>query len=199
MSIRPRAIGEKYYLLILLLALNWLRPNEADAAVREYNLEINQEKVDITGEEVPAMTLNGGIPGPVLRFKEGDTARIHVRNNMPVETSIHWHGLLLPNNMDGVPFVTYPPIAANSTFTYEFPIRQKGTYWYHSHTMLQEQSGLYGGVVINGSDEKIDESVDHVVVLSDWTDRDPHEVLRTLKRGSEWFSVEKKGVQFFFK
>jgi len=165
------------------------------AAFREYTLDIDQKMINMTGRSVPAMTLNGSIPGPVLRFQEGDTARIHVRNNMPVETSIHWHGFLVPNEMDGVPYLTFPPIAPHTTFTYEFPIRQKGTYWYHSHTMLQEQSGLYGGIVITGRDEELDESADHVLVLSDWTDRNPHDVLRTLKRGSEWFSIEKKGAQ----
>lgn len=114
----------------------------------EYNLTIAQSTVNFTGRSVPAMTVNGGIPGPTLRFDEGDTARIHVTNTMDVPTSIHWHGLLVPPDMDGVPFITYPPIAPGTTFTYEFPIRQSGTYWYHSHTSLQEQSGVYGSIAI---------------------------------------------------
>ena len=101
-----------------------------------YQLTLADQHVNITGKAVHAMTINGGIPGPTLRFTEGDTAVIHVRNEMHMETSIHWHGVLVPNAMDGVPFVTYPPIKAGTTFTYRFPIRQSGTYWYHSHTML---------------------------------------------------------------
>ena len=114
------------------------------AATVEYDLTIAQQEVNITGKSSQAMTINEGIPGPTLRFKEGDIARIRVQNKMSVETSIHWHGLLVPPDMDGVPYVSFPPIKAGATFTYEFPIRQSGTYWYHSHTSLQEQSGLYG-------------------------------------------------------
>ena len=166
----------------------------ASAAVVEYDLVIAQEKVSITGKPVPAMTINGGIPGPVLRFKEGDIARIRVQNKMAVETSIHWHGLLVPPGMDGVPFISYPSIDPGTTFTYEFPIRQSGTYWYHSHTSLQEQSGVYGAIVIDPRDAKPAKG-DHVVLLSDWTNDDPHEALRTLKRGSEWFALEKGSSQ----
>ena len=109
---------------------------QARADLREYFLTIAQQEVNITGKPAKGMTINGGIPGPTLRFKEGDLARIHVRNQMKVETSIHWHGILLPNDMDGVPYVTFPPIKAETTFTYEFPIRQAGTYWYHSHSVM---------------------------------------------------------------
>lgn len=165
------------------------------SAVTEYDLTIAQEEIRITGKAARGMTLNGSIPGPVLHFKEGDTARIHVHNKMDVESSIHWHGLLLPNDMDGVPYVTYPPIKAGTTFTYEFPIRQSGTYWYHSHTSLQEQSGVYGAIVIEPDRERLHADHDYVVVLSDWTDEDPNSVLRTLKRGSEWYAIEKGSGQ----
>ncbi|MDT8285829.1 MAG: multicopper oxidase domain-containing protein [Elusimicrobiales bacterium] len=178
-----------------VLAGIFLTPSAVHGAVAEYELTLDLRPVNVTGRPVEAMTINGGIPGPVLRFREGDTARIRVRNNMPVDTSIHWHGLLLPNEMDGVPFVTQPPIPANSTFTYEFNIRQTGTYWYHSHTRLQEQRGVYGAIVITPADEPNPPPDDHVVVLSDWTDRLPEEVLRLLKRGSEWFSIEKRSGQ----
>ena len=161
----------------------------------EYHLTIAKAKVDITGKPVDAMTVNGGIPGPTLRFMEGDTAVIHVHNTMNVSTSVHWHGLLLPNAMDGVPFVTYPGIDANSTFTYRFPIRQTGTYWYHSHTMLQEQRGVFGSIVILPKSHDHGEDADHVVVLSDWTNRDPGEILRNLRRGSEYFGIEKGTAQ----
>jgi CopA family copper-resistance protein len=158
----------------------------------EYDLTIARGSVNFTGSNRPAMTINGGIPGPTLEFREGDEAVIHVHNRMDVPSSIHWHGLLLPNNMDGVPFVTYPPIKPGGTFTHRFPIRQSGTYWYHSHSGLQEQRGVYGAIVIqpkggsrHGSDH------DEVVLLSDWSDEDAKEIMRTLKRGSEWYGIRK--------
>jgi FtsP/CotA-like multicopper oxidase with cupredoxin domain len=166
------------------------------AATVEYDLTIVRQEVNLTGQPVEAMTINGQLPGPTLRFTEGDRAVIRVHNRMDVETSIHWHGILLPNAMDGVPFVTYPPIAPGETFTYAFDLRQSGTYWYHSHTMLQEQRGLYGALVIAPKDQgEFDGPRDHVVVLSDWTDEDAHSVLHTLKRGSEWYSIRKGSGQ----
>lgn len=160
-----------------------------------YKLTLADQHVNITGKAVHAMTINGGIPGPTLRFTEGDTAVIHVRNEMHMETSIHWHGLLVPNAMDGVPFVTYPPIKSGTTFTYRFPIRQNGTYWYHSHTMLQEQNGVYGSIVIapRGGERGADR--EHVVVLSDWTNKNPMEILRRLRSGSDYFGIEKRAAQ----
>ena len=160
-----------------------------------YELTIDQEKVTIAGKTAEGMTINGSIPGPTLRFKEGDTARILVHNRMPVATSIHWHGLLVPPNMDGVPYISFPPIQPDSTFTYEFPIRQSGTYWYHSHSNLQEQSGVYGSIVIEPKHSNRHVDSDHVILLSDWTTEDPHSVLRSLKRGSEWYALEKGSSQ----
>lgn len=122
--------------------------SQVRAETVEYRLTIAREEVNITGKTARAMTVNGGIPGPTLTLKEGDVARIHVHNKMNVETSVHWHGMLVPPDMDGVPDVSFPPIKTDTTFTYEFPIRQSGTYWYHSHTSLQEQSGVYGSIVI---------------------------------------------------
>ena len=162
-------------------------------AVREYNLTIKQQQITILGKTANGMTINDSIPGPTLRFTEGDTARIYVKNEMSVPTSIHWHGLLVPSTMDGVPFVTQVPIKPGTTFTYEFPIRQTGTYWYHSHTDLQEQRGLYGSIVIDDRKHKTDR--DYVVLLSDWTTESPNEVIRTLKRGSEWYALEKGSSQ----
>lgn len=161
----------------------------------EYDLTIAQEKINIAGKPALGMTLNGGIPGPTLYFKEGDTARIHVHNKMDEDTSIHWHGVLVPPRMDGVPYVSFPPIKSHSTFTYEFPVRQSGTYWYHSHTRLQEQSGVYGSIVIEPKGAVEEYGRDYVIVLSDWTDEDPHEVLRTLKRGSDWYALQKGSSQ----
>jgi len=167
----------------------------ASAKTVKYSLTIAEQEVNITGKPVVGMTINGGIPGPTLRFSEGDTAVMHVTNTMNVPTSVHWHGLLVPPDMDGVPFVTYPPIKPGTTFTYRFPIRQTGTYWYHSHSGLQEQRGVFGSIVILPKEKTHGEDKDHVVVLSDWTDKNPMEILRNLRRGSEYFGIEKKTAQ----
>jgi CopA family copper-resistance protein len=178
-------------LLIFLI----VGPSSILAAAREYHLSIAREEVVIQGKGSEGMTINGRIPGPTLYFERGDLARIHVTNKMDAATSIHLHGILLPPAMDGVPFVSQAPIEPGTTFTYEFPIRQTGTYWYHSHSELQEQSGLYGSIVIAEDEFRREADQDHVVLLSDWTTDDPHEVMRTLKRGSEWFALEKGGAQ----
>lgn len=170
----------------------------ASAEIREYDLEIGYKTVNFTGRDITAMSINGTMPGPTLYFKEGDTARIHVKNNMDVDTSLHWHGLLLPNEQDGVPYLTTPPIRPGTTHTYEFPIKQSGTYWYHSHSGLQEQSGVFGSIVIEPREKRTDipePAADYVVVLSDWTDESPREVLRDLKRGSDYQSIKKGTMQ----
>ena len=186
---------QRIVIILVCLLFSILTELQIYAGVIEYNLEISHEDVNITGKPVPAMTVNGTIPGPTLLFREGDTARIHVHNKMKVDTSVHWHGILVPPGMDGVPYISFPPIAPGTTFTYEFPIRQSGTYWYHSHTNLQEQSGVYGSIVIEPEKSSIKPDRDYVVLLSDWTDEDPHAVNRTLKRGSEWFAIQKGSGQ----
>jgi CopA family copper-resistance protein len=181
-----------FYVFFLLL-IRGVVP--VSAAIIEYDLEIDEQNFNITGQIVTGMTINGTIPGPTLRFREGDTARIHVHNKMDVDTSIHWHGLLVPPGMDGVPYISFPPIAPGTTFTYEFPIRQSGTYWYHSHTSLQEQSGVYGSIVIEPDKSRLHYDHDYVVLLSDWTNENPYAVNRTLKRGSEWYAIQKGSGQ----
>jgi CopA family copper-resistance protein len=178
---------------VAALLSSHLTPVRAD--VVEYDLTVAEQEVNLTGRPVRAVTLNGAIPGPVLRFTEGDTARIRVHNRLDADTSVHWHGLLVPPGMDGVPFLSFPPIAPGSTFTYEFPVRQAGTYWYHSHSDLQEQRGLYGSIVIEPRRDRARPDRDHVVLFSDWTDEPPGSVLRTLKRGSEWYALEKGSGQ----
>jgi hypothetical protein len=165
--------------------------NVDNLPVREYELTIDEMKVNITGKFVKGMAVNGSVPGPTLFFKEGEYAKIHVTNNMKKESSVHWHGLLLPNFYDGVPYLTTPPIEPGETFTYEFPLKQSGTYWYHSHSMLQEQSGVYGSIVIHPKEKKLEYDHDLVMVLSDWTNTKPMNILRNLKRGNEWFSIAK--------
>ena len=136
----------------LLLLATLLSPSQGLCRVQEYHLTIAKDQVNMTGAPAEGMTINGQIPGPTLFFTEGDTARIHVTNRMKENTSVHWHGVLVPPGMDGVPDLSFLPIEPGATFTYEFPIRQKGTYWYHSHTRLQEQSGVYGSIVIKPKD-----------------------------------------------
>ena len=178
-----------------LVFLMFSAPPLLQGATVEYDLTIARQAVNITGKPAEGMTINGVSPGPTLRFREGDLARIRVHNRMDEDTSIHWHGILVPPGMDGVPYLSFPPIRPGETFTYEFPIRQSGTYWYHSHTHLQEQSGVYGSIVIEPLRGGPKPDRDHVVVLSDWTDEDPRTVNRTLKRGSHWYAFEKGSAQ----
>ncbi len=175
-------------LLILMLSILI----SLSSFAKSYDLTIDEKNVSFSGKERVGMAINDSIPGPVLTFTEGDTAEINVTNNMDVETSIHWHGLILPNFQDGVPYLTTPPIRPGETFSYRFPISHSGTYWYHSHTGLQEQQGVYGSIVIKPKNQKLKYDRDLVLVLSDWTDENPNEVLRTLKRGSDWYSIKKK-------
>jgi CopA family copper-resistance protein len=159
--------------------------------VKEYTITISEETVNKAGKEVKGMTINGSIPGPTLEFTEGEYAVIYVKNEMSEETSIHWHGLLLPNFYDGVPYLNTPPIEPGHTQKYEFAIKQSGTYWYHSHTMLQEQIGVYGSIVIQPKEKMLNYDKELVLMLSDWTNEKPMDVLRTLKRGTEWYNIRK--------
>ncbi|MER3320046.1 MAG: multicopper oxidase domain-containing protein [Allomuricauda sp.] len=159
--------------------------------VREHTITLREATVNKAGKNVMGMTVNGTIPGPTLEFTEGEYAVIYVKNEMSEETSVHWHGLLLPNFYDGVPYLTTPPIEPGHTQKYEFPIKQSGTYWYHSHTMLQEQSGVYGSIVIHPKEQLLEYDKELVLMLSDWTNEKPMNVLRNLKRGNEWYGIRK--------
>jgi CopA family copper-resistance protein len=155
----------------------------------EFKLDIGQTPVAITGRSAFATTVNGTLPAPLLRWREGDTVTMQVTNRLAAPTSIHWHGVLLPFNMDGVPGISFPGIAPGETFTYRFPIRQTGTYWYHSHSQFQEQTGLYGPIVItprNG--ERFPTERDYVVMLSDWSDDSPEHVMANLKKMSDFYN-----------
>ena len=164
---------------------------EEGRPIKEYNLTIEQNEITLAGVTADGMTVNGGIPAPTLEFTIGDLAIINVTNKMNVETSVHWHGIILPNFFDGVPYLTTPPIKPNTTFQYRIPINQTGTYWYHSHTMLQEQKGVYGSIVIQPKEKTLEYDRELVVVLSDWTNEKSENVLRNLKRGNEWYQVKK--------
>ncbi|MEP5254590.1 MAG: multicopper oxidase domain-containing protein [Winogradskyella arenosi] len=165
--------------------------SEEGRPIKTYNLTIDQDEVTLAGVTADGMTVNGGIPAPTLEFTIGDLAIINVTNNMDVETSVHWHGIILPNFYDGVPYLTTPPIKPGTSFQYRIPINQTGTYWYHSHTMLQEQKGVYGSIVIQPKEKTLEYDKELVVVLSDWTNEKPENVLRNLKRGNEWYQIKK--------
>ncbi|PHN92347.1 copper oxidase [Maribacter sp. 6B07] len=184
-------------ILMFLIALTYgvygqeEQGNVNNLPVREHTITLREATVNKAGKDVMGMTVDGTIPGPTLEFTEGDYAVIYVKNEMSVETSVHWHGLLLPNYYDGVPYLNTPPIEPGHTQKYEFPIRQSGTYWYHSHTMLQEQSGVYGSIVIKPKEKTLEYDKELVLVLSDWTNEKPMNVLRNLKRGNEWYGIKK--------
>ncbi|MCC8536160.1 copper resistance system multicopper oxidase [Xanthomonas axonopodis pv. poinsettiicola] len=148
------------------------------------SLQIGQQPVNFTGRTRPAITVNQSLPAPILRWREGDTVSVRVRNALPDQpTSVHWHGLLLPATMDGVPGMSFDGIAPGQEYHYRFALRQSGTYWYHSHSMFQEQAGLYGAIVIDPlvpPPYRYDR--EHVVLLSDWTDLDPAALFRRLKQ-----------------
>jgi len=165
--------------------------NVNNLPVREHTITLREATVNKAGKNVMGITVNGTIPGPTLEFKEGEYAVIYVKNEMTVETSVHWHGLLLPSFYDGVPYLTTPPIEPGHTQKYEFPVKQSGTYWYHSHTLLQEQSGVYGSIVIQPKEKTLDYDKELVLMLSDWTDENPMNVLKNLKRGNEWYGIRK--------
>lgn len=155
----------------------------------DFALEIGQTPVNFTGVRRLATTVNGSIPGPILRWKEGSVVTLRVTNRLRVPTSIHWHGILLPFQMDGVPGISFDGIAPGETFVYRFPVRQSGTYWYHSHSGFQEQVGLYGPIVIEPATlERHPGDRDYVVMLNDWSDSDPDHIFATLKRHSDYYN-----------
>ena len=160
-----------------------------------YHLSISTKSVNFSGKERQAIAVNNQIPGPTLVFEQGKVAVIYVENKMSKETSVHWHGLLLPNIEDGVPYLNTPPILANTTYKYEFPLKHSGTYWYHSHTNLQEQKGVYGAIIVKPRTQELEYNKELTVVLSDWTDENPSSVMKNLKRHNEWFSIKRNTLQ----
>ncbi len=166
------------------------------AATKEYDLKIAREPVNITGRPISKITVNGGIPAPTLRFRRGEEAVIRVTNTLGEDTSIHWHGLLLPGEMDGVPgFNGFPGIPAGETFTYRFPLRQTGTYWYHAHSMGQEQDGLYGSIIVDpAGKDPIRTDRDYVIVLSDFTEEESGEVMGNLKMAADYYGNARRTV-----
>ncbi len=172
--------------------------NASSLTGTDFDLRIGETAVNVTGRSAVATVVNEVLPAPVLRWREGDRVTLRVRNELSVETSIHWHGILLPFDMDGVPGISFHGIPADRSFTYEFDVRQSGTYWYHAHSGFQEQAGLYGAIVIEPREpEPFRYDREHVVLLSDWTDRDPLDLYRLLKRQPGYFNYNDRTLGDF--
>ena len=164
-------------------------PQPACLRGTEFHLIIAKTAVNFTGTPRMATTVNGSLPAPTLRWREGDTVTLHVTNHLDEDTSIHWHGLILPYQMDGAAGISFDGIAAGTTFTYQFKVQQSGTYWYHSHSGMQEQTGLYGAIIIDpATPDPIVAERDYIVLLSDWTDEDPMTVFAKLKKQSDYYN-----------
>ncbi len=183
----------------VLLAVPSLASATAPAELTgpEFRLEIGEMAVNFTGTRRLATVVNGQLPAPLLRMGEGDDVVIHVTNRLRERTSIHWHGLIVPADMDGVPGISFHGIAPGETFTYRFRVNQSGTYWYHAHSRFQEQVGLYGPIVVTPRRERHVTQQDHVILLSDWTDRDPEDIYRNLKVHPGYYNFGKRTVGDF--
>lgn len=166
---------------------------------KEFFLEIDYTAVNLTGNHAVATTINGQISGPTLVWKEGDEITLHVTNHLADTSSIHWHGIILPTHMDGVPGLSFDGIPSGETFTYKFKVQQHGTYWYHSHSGFQEQTGVYGAIVIEPKEpEPFAYDKDYVVLLSDWSDEKPTTIYRKLKQMSDYYNFSQRTVGTFF-
>ena len=165
----------------------------------EFDLTIGRTSVNVTGRSRAAIAINGSLPGPELRWRQGDTVTLRVKNTLEEDTSIHWHGIILPANMDGVPGLSFSGIHPGETYTYRFPVKQSGTYWYHSHSGFQEQQGLYAPLVIEPREpDAVEYDREHVVMLTDWTDEDPRRVLAKLKKNAHYYNYHRRTVGDFF-
>lgn len=190
-------------LLPLALLFTLVVPDLFAQQVVRYHLYVKDTVVNFTGKEKRAIAVNGQIPMPTLTFTEGDTAEIYVHNELNEETSLHWHGVFLPNKEDGVPYLTQMPIKPHTTHVYRFPIIQNGTHWYHSHSGLQEQIGMYGSFVMLKKEDDptfrkgIDDLPTIPIVLSEWTNYKPENVHRMLHNASDWFAVKKNATQSY--
>ena len=173
------------------------KTNELNGKV--FDLSVEKTSVNITGNPSVAISVNGMISGPTLRWTEGDIVTINVTNNLSEDTSIHWHGIILPPAMDGVPGISFDGIKPGETFTYTFPIVQSGTYWYHSHSGFQEQQGVYGAIVI---DPKVKDPYEYdreyVISLSDWSDEKPSSIYRKIKLSASYYNFKQRTVGDFF-
>ena len=199
MEIQIKKLQQVLSVVVVLLAIQSLTAQK----VIHYDLYVRDTMVNFSGKEKRGIAVNGQIPMPTLTFTEGDTAEIVVHNELKESTSLHWHGVFLPNPEDGVPYLTQLPIEPNTTHTYRFPIIQNGTHWYHSHSGLQEQIGMYGSLVLKKrtGDPTFRPGIDDLptvpVVLSEWTDLKPENVHRMLHNANDWSAIKKKTTQSY--
>ncbi|WFE69536.1 copper resistance system multicopper oxidase [Thiomicrospira sp. R3] len=164
------------------------------------DLVVAETRVNYSGRDRRAITINGSLPAPTLRWQEGETVTIRVTNRLNVDTSIHWHGIILPFDMDGVPGVSFDGIKPGETFTYSFRLEQSGTYWYHSHSGMQEQQGMYGAIIIDPiQPDPMDYDREAVVLLSDWTDEGPHRIIEKLKIKGHYYNRNEPTVMDFWR
>ncbi len=164
------------------------------------DLRIGRQKMTFGDRQAAAVVINGSIPGPLVRMREGETVTLNVTNELDEDTSIHWHGLLVPASMDGVPRVSFPGIRPGQTFTYQYTVKQSGTYWYHSHSGLQEQLGVYGPLIVDPREpDPIEYEREYVVMLSDWTFEDPYDVLANLKKQAGYYNFQRRTLGDFFR
>ena len=191
-----------YKVIVIIIALFFVQQSFAQKTVH-YDLYVKDTIVNYAGKEKRAIAVNGQIPMPTLEFAEGDTAEIVVHNLLKENTSLHWHGVFVPNKEDGVPYLTQQPIRPGTIYTYRFPIIQNGTHWYHSHSGLQEQIGMYGNFIIHKKmgDSTFRKGIDDLptvpVILSEWTNLNPNNVHRMLHNANDWFAIEKGATQSY--
>lgn len=170
-----------------------VRQNPTTLSGRYFDISIGYQNVNFTGQQGIATSINGSIPAPTLRWREGDEVVLRVTNNLVEDSSLHWHGMILPSNMDGVPGMSFDGIKPGETFEYRFTVNQSGTYWYHSHSGFQEQTGMYGAIVIDPREpDPVSFDRDYIVLLSDWSDTQPDKIYSTLKKMSHYYNFNQR-------
>jgi CopA family copper-resistance protein len=184
----------RFFIFMFWLSPLWF----GSAGAGTYTLTIAEKAVNLIGKPQTATVANDSLPAPTLRWREGEEVTLHVVNRLKEQTSIHWHGILLPYEMDGVPGISFPGIEPGATFTYRFRVKQSGTYWYHGHSGMQEQQGLFGALVIEPAHSHYQAERDYVLLLSDWPEADPERTLSRLKKQSDYYNFQKRTVKHLF-
>ena len=160
---------------------------------KHFDLNIGYQTVNFTGEDSLATSINNSVPAPILRWREGDEITLRVTNKLAEDSSVHWHGIILPSNMDGVPGMSFDAIHPGENFEYKFSVNQSGTYWYHSHSGFQEQTGMYGAIIVDPIEpEPFSYDRDYVVLLSDWSDTSPQKIYSNLKKRSHYYNFNER-------
>ena len=177
----------------------WARGQVATLSGNHVSLDIGEIPINIEGRDAIATGINGTVPGPLLRFREGERVKLDVTNHLSEDSSIHWHGLILPSDMDGVPGLSFAGIKPGDTYNYEFDLVQNGTYWYHSHSGLQEQTGVYGPLIIDpAGPDPVDFDIEYVILLSDWTFEDPWKLFAKLKKQDDYYNRQRRTLSDLF-